>query len=393
MAAAGGVVVPPLRTLNIPEQQILANLPGNLDGKPWHHLILVVQIKKDEGRWAVVMPSGAARIWDIGDFDVEMLDADSPFPAGHVLADDFMCYDNGDILSLPNDIERARGLARINGATVAPPDPSTVDSWIIFDVDAQPTDFGKVIFLNGTETIHANGTKGMKSFGVKIFLIKKVIASDLDSEQKAVQVRFTALESRILPIEENAAGDQERTWRSVCESTKREENVKLAIPGPSTVQYCADYFGARGGPVQSIRTWMQILGLNPSSYGCSESLFIAEVLEYLGMNDQYDITNSSGAESLCRKLQTYQHFYESRAREREHGEDATGSRLDSTQENIMMGRDLKKSAIMYSPKLREYFTEKLVTEVNTKKWERKNRDERLAAAKSAASSGSGKVPP
>jgi len=120
MAAAGGVVVPPLRTLNIPEQQILANLPGNLDGKPWHHLILVVQIKKDEGRWAVVMPSGAARIWDIGDFDVEMLDADSPFPAGHVLADDFMCYDNGDILSLPNDIERARGLARINGATVAP---------------------------------------------------------------------------------------------------------------------------------------------------------------------------------------------------------------------------------------------------------------------------------
>ncbi len=86
--------------------------------------------------------------------------------------------------------------------------------------------------------------------------IKRVRGDELTRQKSTVLERFIALESRVLPVQLNEEGVRDRPWRDVCGLVRREPNVKLAIQGPDTVKYCMDYMNARGGPVQSIETWI-----------------------------------------------------------------------------------------------------------------------------------------
>ena len=72
-------------TLDVKELQVLLNAPDDPDGYPWHHRLLVLQIKR--GRWVSLDPELELSVVDLDFADYILLDRNSFFPGevrGHL---------------------------------------------------------------------------------------------------------------------------------------------------------------------------------------------------------------------------------------------------------------------------------------------------------------------
>ena len=67
------------RTLDGKETQILLHVPGDPDGYPWHHRLLVLQIKG--GRWVCLDPELELSVVDLDFSDYTLLDHSAIIPS------------------------------------------------------------------------------------------------------------------------------------------------------------------------------------------------------------------------------------------------------------------------------------------------------------------------
>ena len=66
------------KTLDVREPQILLHVPDDADGYPWHHRLLVLQIKA--GRWVSLDPELELQTVDLDSVDYVLLDRHGDFP-------------------------------------------------------------------------------------------------------------------------------------------------------------------------------------------------------------------------------------------------------------------------------------------------------------------------
>ena len=66
------------KTLDVREPQILLHVPDDADGYPWHHRLLVLQIKA--GRWVLLDPELELQTVDLDSVDYVLLDRHGDFP-------------------------------------------------------------------------------------------------------------------------------------------------------------------------------------------------------------------------------------------------------------------------------------------------------------------------
>lgn len=165
---------------------------------------------------------------------------------------------------------------------------------------------------------------------------------------------------------------------------------KFGVPGPRTVRYVMNFLSRWGGPLGYHYVWRKILGVSNSDWGVKEQEVLLVILDNLGCDDQLDITNLVGAETVCRWIQSIQFAYLERAREAEAATSSTSgastststqSKLSGIEEEFHMGRQNRDRHICYSPELKEYFSKTLGEDVNVRKNIQMDRPLRLEQAK------------
>ena len=153
-----------LKSLNIPEKQVLIDYWDDPNEFYWHHRILLLPTE-EPGRWVTCTPDYAVETQDLSEHRIVPLQRNSEFPAdyrGYIYS-----FDAGDCGEARLEIFRrqARALAEImNSGKAAPPVPEGA-SWRV--ADTAHAAFGCEIpsaILGDAEHFITRGNVGLGAF-------------------------------------------------------------------------------------------------------------------------------------------------------------------------------------------------------------------------------------
>jgi hypothetical protein len=242
--------------------------------------------------------------------------------------------------------------------------------------------------LDGNETI--NGNKGLKIITGRdntrtSVCIKSISFADIEKEKVEVLTRFLSGEARVLPIVKDSRGIQLREYPTVVRDMRMETSIVFFIGGPKTTEWCCRFVLRFGGFLAFHGFWKGYRHLTNAEWRVKEQENLLEVVEQYCVRGQGDPTNSVAIETCLRKVQLIQYGFIERAKEVEATSSSSTSRVTGVDEELMMGKKDYHANVMFAPALKEHYSKELEKGVNIHKQQRQDREEREAAAKSAAS--------
>lgn len=188
-------------------------------------------------------------------------------------------------------------------------------------------------------------------------------------------------ESRVLPLRRSAGGARDRRWACVQENCREEDAADWPFSGPRTVTWCLQFIRRENRTLELHHERFRALALDDgAAWGIAEHKEVCGFLTLLALYDQIDVVNRAAAESLFRRLQTYEFSHAEKIREAE-TKNSGGSRLSAEEQAIFGGMARTDAALLIAPRLLEYALAEVERSASLAKNLRREGEEREAVKK------------
>ena len=177
-------------------------------------------------------------------------------------------------------------------------------------------------------------------------------------------------DARTLAVLRNTTGERFRSVQSLSESMAQEKFEDWPLQGPHTTCWWVKQVSRTGtGFVARHHTWRHENNVPEDSKNCMVHEVVCEALELLGCVDQYDLSNSAGAESLVRHAQFAEHEVKKRA----------DAKKEHDGSEYFLGRTKRTGGALISPDLLKWVSEQAAKDSAILKETRKAVEERALA--------------
>ena len=189
-------------TLDIKALQILVHVPDDADGYPWHHRVLVLQIKG--GRWVSLDPELELAVLDLDTVDYVLLNRNAAFPAEKW--NDIFHFEPLPQSEVGGFRRRARTFLALHGDGGIEADELV---WVVCD----PRDayFGVIIpqaTIEASDSMLEGGSKGIVEHEDQFRFVEQIGKTEIVDTVK--KWRSADSDIRILKVQRDAAGNRNR---------------------------------------------------------------------------------------------------------------------------------------------------------------------------------------
>ena len=286
---------PRARTLDVKEPQILLHLPDDPDGYPWHHRLLVLQIKG--GRWVSLDPELELQTVDLDAADYVLLDRNADFPQEKY--NDVFAFEPLPQSEVGGFRRRARTFLALHGDGGAEADEQI---WVIAD----PRDefFGAAVpqqAVDDSEYIVDGGVKGVVEHEDDYRFVERIGKAELEATLK----RWRAADSdcRIWKVSRDASGNRNRSLADAAPLLTEEAMNDWPHSGERSFKEASD---AVLRTSQNWKTyhynWKQESGVAHGSSLCHEHEVLCEAFRFAHGVDQVNASNLCSFELLMRRM-------------------------------------------------------------------------------------------
>eukprot|EP00971_Amphidinium_carterae_P215276 4272327-Amphidinium_carterae.1 len=183
-------------------------------------------------------------------------------------------------------------------------------NWILAEDVCEGWRFGKVLEVGAgagqVTLLHHSGRRGLVRLPSAAETFALLVG---DGEKRTVEAGWCGQDMRLLPVFDPSR-QRHRSWLEAASLVNPEGELDMPIQGPRTSRWCTQYLIKEGGSIQHHENWRARKRLNGGEFGLEVHEVLSEVIEYLLLHDEVDITNSVGAEVCFRKLQLVEYHYE-----------------------------------------------------------------------------------
>ena len=226
-AAALPTALARLRTLNIPERQVLRYYEGDPNGLDWHHRILLERVEGSS--WVICTPDLDVYACDLNETPVRGLERNAGFPWDVARA--VYCFDAARFTAEVRQRVKgeARALAEVLGAELGAADQED-DGYVWVLAEAAHADFGhefradELVSPDGTQIL--DDEKGVRRFQGKLVFIENVLREELEewkAERRPGLPGGNAGGVRILGNFKNKKQQRQLTLAGALELSSQEE--------------------------------------------------------------------------------------------------------------------------------------------------------------------------
>ena len=283
------------KTLDVREPQILLHVPDDADGYPWHHRLLVLQIKA--GRWVSLDPELELQTVDLDSVDYVLLDRHGDFPPEKY--QDVFAFEPLPQSEVGGYRRKARTFLALHGDGDAAADQQI---WVVAD----PRDefFGTVVsqqVIEESEYVVEGGVKGIVEHEEEYRFVEKIGKSELDATMK--KWRAADADCRIFKIQRDAAGNRNRSLADTAPLLSEEAMPDWPHSGERSFKEASDAVLRTSQNWKTYHlTWKQESGVATGSSLCHEHEVLCEAFRFGHEVDQINASNLCSFELLMRRM-------------------------------------------------------------------------------------------
>ena len=282
-------------TLDVKEPQILLNVPDDPDGYPWHHRLLVLQIKG--GRWVSLDPELTLQVVDLDSSEYVLLDRNSDFPPEKYA--DVFAFEPLPQSEVGGFRRRARTFLALHGDGDADADQQI---WVVAD----PRDeyFGTVVpeqAVTDSDYVVEGGVKGVIEHEEEYRFVERIGKAELEATLK--KWRAADSDCRIFKVHRDASGNRNRSLAESAPMLTEETMVDWPHAGERAFKEASDAVLRTSQNWKTYHlTWKQESGVAQGSSLCHEHETLCEAFRFGHEVDQVNASNLSSFELLMRRM-------------------------------------------------------------------------------------------
>ena len=290
LAAVMAMIAAAILTLDLPDPQVLVYRPGDADGVPWHHIVLLKRMQA--GVWVGLNPRLGLENIDLNATDHVVLDRLSTFPVEQ--ADQTLAHDPLSKATLEGFKRRAATTAAIlGGATL-----ENVDSVAWHVADSSHSKFGESVdnvLMTQPATGMAFTRKGVVILDGEEVFVERVYSTDLETWRK--ERGLGGMDRRLnLPV--RTVG-KKISLAAAFDSMTEPETAELPMSGDMAAHEFLGSIIEGPGNLQSYHTeWLRLSGVHEASSTAHVHRTVMETIRLFAVVDGLNCPRLAGIENL-----------------------------------------------------------------------------------------------
>lgn len=285
--------IPPPRTLDIREPQVLRHYPHDAHGFFWHHRVLLCKITP--GQFIALTPDGDLERINLLEVDHLPLERRSDFPAPQ--SPYVYAFDELGRNELERFKRRAQQMASLFNDT--PVDDIEAYEWLI--CESNNARFGEVVGDDVIDQGVTLGDSGIVTLDGKEVFVKRVALSD--KAATLTKLDPSRGDIRLLCDYRDDQGRRFLDLRQAINLLTEDEMKDWPLQGPRVmVEFLRAVRSGPGDLATYHLSWAKSSGVNIYSMACHDHRIICNVLRAALEIDQLNIGNTLSLELLARRL-------------------------------------------------------------------------------------------